>query len=1095
MAKRGRSTVLPKPVLFLLAAGALVTIVMLLVSGGDAAGEAADRAAVAASGLAATQPREAALLSLASYRLDPSIAGEFAMLNAAADEGGVERVIDTGHREATAALRTERLTLVATGDGMLGVWRSSDGAPLGTIRTGQPIVAMAESERTRLVATVDDVGEVGLLDLSDPRGPRFHRLHSPARPERMLGLSFSSEATSIYTLSASGEVERLGVATGRRSARFSLRDAGGQLPWADEPSTLRLSAATFDIEEYSDTEPVVVATGDGAVARVDLKARQGETLMRAGIAPGPVTEIAVEPYEGPHVALATASGLVDLDTRQDDPQVELGEAVTGVAFDYGNHLWHGSALGVVASPSYSGWSEQPPAGGPVDSILAAPAGPVAIYPHGFVALLGRLDAGLALPDVSTTTLAAFGSQGELLTSEGYDANHIEHLWTRRPGHALVKGELVHSPKLRSYEPDPDWWPDAEEGSGLYVNDGAIDDEFVAIGGQDPTGEAVVLVWDRRSAQPLRRLALDIGEVEGAPSIVTGVLLLPGKHLLAAYSTVQQLVAIWSTDTWRQVAAVPVGEVGDLSLSPDEETILATHTAGEEAEPPGSGAKLVFVDSDAGRVRDEVAAPGLIRAAWSPDGSRIATLDEDGRFGLRSADGEPERGSTVQFDRQPTALAWRPDGRTVAVGLESGGIAMVDVARSAATSELPAGGALTPLSLSWSPDGRFLAAVTATEDEPPDPGPARIWTLDAPRLERRMCQLAGGPLASAVWRQVAGDEVSPRPLCPRPRQIWQGGAAAASRLAAPAIAYRSDSGFFAADWAGRKAWIGSVDPESIYSPTIRWSGEAMAWETEGRLDVLLPGGSRSRWWACPCEGFGWRGREVVALEAEGRALLEFRPGQARPRRRSLNAPVGSYPRLIGVLGEKAVLAGYLGEPTRATPNALYLATPAGEVRRVPGTVPGIVGPPSVSDPAAGKLAFVASLSGGACYTRSKIGVLALDRGGRPRVEYPKMPGEERYEIVRSLQVAPDGAVGATIAPIGCSDEGGFEREPDGKRYLLRGGAWVATDERGGDIQESNAGLAILDPAPDSTEGAPLRLRPGDGAPFVLAPDVDEMTVRP
>lgn len=1096
---RGRdgSAALPRPVLVLLGIAALAVIVLSLISAGDesAGRAAAERAAVSAPGVLGAQPGEAALLALASYRLDPSTDREFTMLGVAADEDGIERVIDTGAAQATAAIRTDRLAVVAGSDRVLGVWRLADGALLGRVRTEHPVTAMAEGEETSLIALGDSAGALSLLDLSDPRRPRLRRIYPAENGEPVLALSFSADATTVLALSAAGKVERVRVATGRLVDGFSLREAAGPLPWARNSRGLALTAATFGIEDFAEDEPVTVATADGAVARVRLARKQGETVLRAGIAPGRVTSIALEPYEGPRTALATTGGLVNLDSHEDEPRIERGPPVTGVAIDYQNHLWLGSGEGVSMGPAYSGWSERPPAGRPVIRLIGSSAGLLAIYPHGVVSLLGRRSTGLSLPDVSTTTVASFGDHGELLTSEGYDANHIERLWTRRPGHTEVHGELVRSPKLSSYEPDPSWWEteDEEEG-GLYVNDAVIDDGMVAVGGQDPTGEAVVLAWDRRSGKPLRRLPLGIGEIEAAvPSIVTNLVLIPGKHMIAAYSTVQQLVAIWSTDSWRQLAAVPVGQVGDLSLSPDESTLLATGTAAEEAEPPGRGAKLIFIDVEDGSVRDEVSGPGLLRAAWSPDGSRIATIDEEGRLELRSAGGKPDLAPPVRFDSQPTALAWRPDGRAIAVGLDSGSVALVDAETGVSTPQLPAEANLKPLRLSWSPDGRFLAASTGTEEEQPEPGPARLWTLAAPRLERRMCELAGTSLDPSTWQEVLGDDVPARPLCRMRREDRRDAADEGSGIGRTAVAYSSDGSVFAADWDGQVARIGSVDDESFEPLAFRWSGDDMAWGSPGRIDVFVPGESRPRWWPCPCDGFAWRGGKLIALEDEGRALLEISPDRLRPRRIPLAAPVGSYPRLLGVVGGKAVVSGYVGEPSRATPSTLYLVGPAGGVSKVPGTTPGVVSYPSA---ASGRtLAFVASLSGGVCYTTTKVGVLRLGRDGRPRVEYPPMPGGERYEIVRSLQLEQDETVSAAIAPLGCRDNEALDREPEATRYELRGRRWVATEGRGGDVQAAGSGSAVLGTSEDSREGAQLRLLPADGEALAIAQDVDEMGGRP
>ncbi|HET9677999.1 MAG TPA: hypothetical protein VFP21_10920, partial [Solirubrobacterales bacterium] len=914
-----------------------------------------------------------------------------AMLAVATRGGGIERVIDPGDAPATAAIRGESAVVTADADGMLRVWRPSKGTLLGQVKTPEPLSALADTWPGSSIAGATSQGEVALIDVSDPHLPRFRWIGRVLPPgERLLALSFAEKGSDVLALGAGGMVVRLDANTGHVISRWSLREIG----FLDDQlrAAPGLAAASYEVDSFGGEEDLLVGTGTGAVVRVDLQTKQGRLLLAPGLAPGRITSVAREAYGRRSLTIGATGGEVIVERPGVQPFVVRGRPLTAVVADEIGNLWRGSEEGVEVKNEEE--EEAAPletaAGQPVRELSKGEGGVVAITLSGEVELLGQVDSGIALEEAATTPVVAFDPDGDLLAAEGFDANHIEELVALEPGHGLESGTTVFNPKVRSYRPDPSWWPDAEEGAGLYVNNVVSDSEFVAAGGQDPTGTAAVLLWDRKSGDPVRRLILSTGGVEtGVPSIVSDLVLLPGRHMIAAYSALQQQVTVWSTDTWQRVAVIPVGFSGELSLSPDESTLLVAtlRESTEEGDPGDAPSKLTFVDTDSWSVEREVRTPDTFRAAWSPDGGSIATLGDDGMLRFWSPDGSDEVRRPLQLEGSPLALAWRPDGSSIAVSIEEAGIVVVDPNSGEVSTSLPGSTFSSPLA--WSPDGDLLAAATSHpaegEGEYRIPDAAQLWTLGPARLARRMCQLAGGPLSPADWRRLVDPDLPPRPLCPASR-ISLSQPAPVPRTK-PILAYQSGHGLFVADERGQATQVGAVEEEAYPPVSFAWSDRGLAWFGSDQVGVLLDGARHASWWPCRCAGVAWIGSSAFALESDGRGLLRFTPGQRWPRHVTVEGSLGQEPSVLGSLHGALVIAGYLGTPARGTPNGLFLVAQDGSVRRVGGPVEGVLLGPTATAPAGNEVAFTSSRSGGACYFSTKVGVLSLGPAGRPQLRFP------------------------------------------------------------------------------------------------------------
>jgi anaphase-promoting complex subunit 4 len=764
-----------------------------------------------------------------------------------------------------------------------------------------------------------------------------------------------------------------------------------------------------------------------------------------------------------------------------EPQVVPGAAVTGVAISE-EELWRGGKEGVAVG-------ESDPSGSPVLGFEVSDDGIAAVLAHGRVSVLAPAGVGISMAETEYTPVASFGPDGRLYVAEGYDANHIEELRALRPQPRPPGGGYQEDDILQTYVPGRDWWPEAgesealyEEEPGLYVNDVASDGELLVAGGQDPSGDAAVMVWDAKTGKPLQHLSLGTGGVTTElPSIVSEVMLLPGKHEIAAYSATQELVAIWSTDTWELEDSVPIGAAGGLSRSPDEETIVAVGI-GEDDEgyvEPDERTDLTFVDVDSGQVTDKVPARGVTELAFSPDGSTLALGDVNGFVRFRSADGRSPAGPLVGVKGGIEALAWQPDGALLAVALSQGGVVLVDPESGQFSEPLPHESFSPTVGLSWSEDGNMLAALNPLSEEEsegsaPDPGPAAIWTIGAAALERRMCELAACQPEAASASSQLGD---------------------ASQLPSVDVVFQAEGGLLAADTEGDTARIGWLEEYPSPTPAYSWSASGFAWSSPGRIGVLLKGEEKPRSWPCACSGVAWSGGEVLSLDMNGKSLVRIDPERGSVKTTPVDGVPSYVPTLLGAVDGTPIAAAYEEEPSRATPSALFELQPDGTARKLIGDAHGslYLQWPSSSPHT---LAFVTYLSGGACYSFANVGVVSRGSDGRLGVDFPASPlDEEEPNSVRSLQVATDGSVSAAIARIGCDKDGVPEdEEPPADRYVLEGSRWRATGEEGYDVQAIGGG-------PDLIEESEGFGKPGtlfvvsDGEREELASDVERAVARP
>jgi WD40 repeat protein len=136
-----------------------------------------------------------------------------------------------------------------------------------------------------------------------------------------------------------------------------------------------------------------------------------------------------------------------------------------------------------------------------------------------------------------------------------------------------------------------------------------------------------------------------------------------------------------------------------------------------------------------------ALPGVLRAAYHPDGNQVATVSETELQVWDLATNQPVL--TVTLPAEPRGIAYSPDGRTIATGHEGGAVILWDAASGAERRQF-FGHTDWVYSVVFSPDGRRLASSSYD-------GLAILWDLDSgevlftfPGVVRWLHQIAFSP---------------------------------------------------------------------------------------------------------------------------------------------------------------------------------------------------------------------------------------------------------------------------------------------------------------------------------------------------------------
>ncbi|MEV0254626.1 DNA-binding protein [Streptomyces sp. NPDC050732] len=289
----------------------------------------------------------------------------------------------------------------------------------------------------------------------------------------------------------------------------------------------------------------------------------------------------------------------------------------------------------------------------------------------------------------------------------------------------------------------------------------------------PGEQSPVTLWDVRKNSRSRSLARPGSSREDA-AVVGLAFTLEGRSLLVRH---------WGnapTETWdvsagtrmrRTTAERPAHKSGtpdgtfrvESFLTSQDSDPLAMRPDGRLLVAPEQTVTLPSGRTAANRLPDkEISA-----LAFSPDGKQLAAGATSGRVVLWDGEVKQNLGSLAGTygaarpgpgdTEAVTALAYSPDGSTLAVAGDHGTLQLWDAAsRRPLGTPLPTPGDAV-LALAFSPDGRTL--YTAGEHSAP-----RSLPVDPERVTASVCARAGGSLPRSDWQKYI-PEVPYRDFCP------------------------------------------------------------------------------------------------------------------------------------------------------------------------------------------------------------------------------------------------------------------------------------------------------------------------------------------
>ncbi len=697
--------------------------------------------AIEANQLRGTDIALAMQLSLAAYRIAPTVEATSSLLNATTAMPVTRLLGSAGTEMHTLAFSPDAAVLATgSGDGSVRLWdtrRPGSSAQYAAPLPAQgAVTSLAFGSDGKILAVGSRAGGVTLWNVSDPAKPTVADRVPLGAGVIVSAVAFSTDGSVLAAGTAGGQV-RLCVVTGQAqctplgqplaagtgqvdSVAFSPDGrilaaglASGEIAaWAVPPSGVPSGAAHL-IKAIAHGVNAIAFSPDGHT----LAAAGNDSLVRRwAVSPAPLNARALPSLSGPK------SWVYALAFSPDGRSVAAGSA------DDNAYIWD------LGSGSLTAKLPQP---APLTSVAyGKDSDTLATGDADDVARVWTLPGPVLAPAPGSVFAVAFdpdsGSDGTLAVgSAPPDGRGQVQLWrTDVPGRPVVLG-----PPLTA--------PDPVDGTVAYGPGGRL-----AAG----SGDGAVQLWDVRD--PARPVLLPTPP-SALRTAIQNVAFDSTGHLLAAGST-DGTIELWDTSSFTR--ARPLAVLTDRSAKATARDVFAVAFS--------RGDRLLAAASADGTVRlwdiTEPDRPKLLgkplidladavyQVNFSPDGRLLAASGEDGDVRLWNVTdpGQPRllatlSGSTdIVYD-----VVFSPDGRTLATADGDKTVGLWNLADPASPARLASltGPAGTVFAAVFSPDGTALAA--GSQD-----GTTRLWRATASSAATYVCATVGTPITPAEWSQ-------------------------------------------------------------------------------------------------------------------------------------------------------------------------------------------------------------------------------------------------------------------------------------------------------------------------------------------------------
>jgi WD40 repeat protein len=696
----------------------------------------------------------AMLLAVAAYRTEPTLQAKSSLLAAAEFSPRLTGFLDIEN----GGLPVRAVTFTADGqiaavddDGVLRRWDRVSGAPVGTpvdLERDQSYQEVVFSPDGRLLAAEDCVTvdeeqqcEIRIVDVATGASAA----DSIGTTDVLVnGMAFSPDRRLLALSSVANDAIFLWDVDAGRLFGEPMRTRGWSLAFSPDGRVLA-----------SGREPESNATGESSVSLWDVATQRllAETPVTAD---GGVSDLDFRP-DGAAIAAGHGWGKVAMLNASDlTPIGEPFEAPSGV-FDV-EYSPDGS---VLATASYEDdhvllWEPEDV----VPEELAGHIGEVnrIAFDADGTLVSGGVDGRLIL--WGTGAHHALRRRGARLHSSSLEAMEFDGETVVSAGGADRAGNAPDSPQIVTWDTAARQPADppvaAADGGTVLSADGTV----AAIG--DEVGTIALL--DSRTGEPIRP------PIMAHADAVSAVALSRDGRTLASASCPEPDpdtfcdLAVWDVESGRRIAGGRADyTIGRLSLSPDGGMLAAT-----------PGYEFVYLwDVALNQMHPEplVTDDRITDLAWSADGGLLAVTSQWGGAHGPGASGEDNNNVRVWevASRSPvgepllgheagvTAAAFSPDGTVLASADYTGEIRMWDVDSMSPLGETIETGGASVVALRFGADGTTLASGHGD-------GRVQLWDTSPESWITRLCATAGRDLTAEEWEEFLGD-IEYEPTCP------------------------------------------------------------------------------------------------------------------------------------------------------------------------------------------------------------------------------------------------------------------------------------------------------------------------------------------